>query len=108
MEMLGVNPRGDEALPGFILKKHGHKREVLIHKAQPIEDHGFDGAAHGDKPGLGGVLRRSVQYVANAIFLYHSVWGNNRQVVYNHWKRCNNTRRRSYGYLLGPHHYFGA
>jgi hypothetical protein len=71
MEMLGVDPRGNEARRGFVLNKHGHAIELVMHKAQPLADHGFDGAAPGDKPGLGGLLRRAVKDVANAQCVAH-------------------------------------
>src|SRR4030095_6881632 len=65
MEMLGFDSRGDEALRGFILKEHRHKIELVVHKAQPIEDHRFDSVAHGDKPGLWVLLCRPIKHVAN-------------------------------------------
>ena len=71
MEMLGLDPRGDEALRRFILKKPGHERELLVHKAEPIEDHRFDGAAYGDNAGLWRVLHRPVEYVADTKFVKH-------------------------------------
>ena len=71
MEMLGLDPGGDEALRRFILKKHRDEVELLVHKAEPMEDHRFDGAAHGDDAGLRCVLHGPVQYVTNAKFVKH-------------------------------------
>jgi hypothetical protein len=71
MKMLGINPGGDETLRRFVLKKHGHEIELLVHKAAPLEDHRFDGAAHGDNAGLRRVLQHPVEYVANTKFVKH-------------------------------------
>src|SRR5512132_773706 len=71
MKMLGINPRGDETLRRFVLKKHGHEIELLVHKTEPIEDHRFDSAAHGDNAGLRRVLQHLVEYVANTKFVKH-------------------------------------
>jgi hypothetical protein len=46
MERAGFDSGGDEALCGFVLKEHRHKIELLVHKAQPIEDHRFDSMAY--------------------------------------------------------------
>ena len=54
-----------------MLKKHGHEIELLVHKAEPIEDHRFDGAASGDNAGLWRVLHRPVEDVADTKFVKH-------------------------------------
>jgi hypothetical protein len=71
MEMPGFDSGGDAALCGFVLKEHRHQVELLVHKAQPIEDHRFDGMTHSDKPGLWGLLQHPVEHIANAEFVVH-------------------------------------
>jgi len=71
MEMLRLDPGGNEALRRCILKKHRHELELLVHKAEPIEDHRFAGAADGDNTRLGRVLYRPVKHVTNAQFIKH-------------------------------------
>ena len=66
MEMLGRDPRGNEALRRFILKKPRDEVQLLIHKAQPIKDHRFDRVAPSNNAGFWIVLHGPVQYVPNA------------------------------------------
>jgi hypothetical protein len=68
MEMLGSDPRGDEALCGLILKKQRDEGAWLVHKAEPMEDHRFDGVAHGDNAGLWIGLHGPVKPIANTKF----------------------------------------
>ena len=71
MEMLGFDPGGDASLRRCVLQAHRHTREGLVHTAEPMEDHRFDGVAHGDKPGLRVLRCRPVTPVANAACVEH-------------------------------------
>jgi hypothetical protein len=71
VEMLGLDPGGDKARRRFILKKPRYEVELLVDKAKPIEDHGFDGVTDGDNTGLRHMLYRPVKHVANAQFIKH-------------------------------------
>jgi hypothetical protein len=69
MERLGVDSRSDEALCGFVLKKHGQEVELLVHKAEPIEDHRLDRIAYGDNKRFWRVLYCPVKDIANTQFV---------------------------------------
>ena len=71
MEMLGIDPGGDETRRRCVLKKPGHARELLVHTAEPMEDHRVDGAPPGDQAGLWRVLQRPVEYGAKTKFVKH-------------------------------------
>ena len=43
---------GEQYLPQFKHVLPPNKVKLLVHKAKPIEDHRFDGAADGDNAGL--------------------------------------------------------
>jgi hypothetical protein len=71
MEMAGFAPRRDQAMRRFGLKKHRHEVEGLVHKAEPIENHRFDGVAHGHKALFRALLGRSVQPIPDPQFIEH-------------------------------------
>src|SRR5262245_22390746 len=74
IEMGSANARANEPLWGFVMKKARDQVELLIHKAQPIEDHRFDGLAEGDGA-LGGILGNdAVNDCPNPQFLIHSCY----------------------------------
>jgi hypothetical protein len=70
--MARLNPRGDEAREWFMLKKMWHQGELLVDKAQAIEDHGFDSMASGHNPHFRVLLRRLINNLSDAKFFKHA------------------------------------
>jgi hypothetical protein len=71
VEVLGLSTWGNEPVGGLVMKKPWDQVELLIHKAQAIEDHRLDGMAHSDNPGLRVLLESPVNDGGNAKFLEH-------------------------------------
>ena len=71
LEMLGRDPRGDEARRRFMLQKPRDEVPWLMHTAQPIQDHRFDRVAHSHHAGCWIVLQGPVPSVAKASFVKH-------------------------------------
>src|SRR5215211_8247319 len=69
--MRGFDLRGDEPVRRFVLKKQGHEIQLLVHKAQAVEDHRLDGVAHGDQAGLWVLPGGLVNDGADAEFIKH-------------------------------------
>src|SRR5882724_7331691 len=71
--MLGVNQAGrQESRDRFILEKPRHQVELLVYKAEAVEDHRFDGMAGGDDAHLRVLLGRLVNDFSNAKFVKHA------------------------------------
>jgi hypothetical protein len=71
IEVGGFNARCHKPVGRLVVKKHGDQVELLVHKAQSVEDHCLDGMTHGDKPGLWVVLGGLVNDVGNPEFIEH-------------------------------------
>jgi hypothetical protein len=71
--MLGFNHAGRQESSGrLILEKPRHQVELLVHKAEAVEDHRFDGMAGGDDAHLGVLLGRLVNDLSDAKFVKHA------------------------------------
>ena len=69
--MAGLNAWGNEARDRLMLKKMRDKVELLVDKAQTVEDHGFDGMASGHNPHFRVLLRRLINHLRDAEFFKH-------------------------------------
>jgi hypothetical protein len=71
IKVLGFDPRSNEPVGRFVLKKPGYEVQLLVHKTQAVEDHRLDGVAHGDYAGLGVLPDGLINDRANAKFIEH-------------------------------------
>ena len=69
--MAGLNAGGNEARERRMLEKMRNKGELLVDKAQPVEDHGFAGMAGGHHPHFRVLLRRLSNNLRDAEFFKH-------------------------------------
>jgi hypothetical protein len=71
MEMPGLNAWGNEARERLIVGKKGHEGQLLVEKAQAVQDHSFDRMADGHNPHFRVLLRRVINDRRDAEFFKH-------------------------------------
>jgi hypothetical protein len=71
--MFGFNQAGRQESRGrVILEKPRHQVQLLVHKAEAVEDHRVDGMAGGDEAHLRVLLGRLVNDFSDAKFVKHA------------------------------------
>src|SRR4029453_17851728 len=79
MEMLGGNAWGNEPLGRFVLEKHRDQGELVMDKAQAVEDHRFDRITAGHNTLLRVLGCGAVNHLAEAQFFKHP--GNEAEMI---------------------------
>jgi hypothetical protein len=69
--MARLNAWGNEASDGLNVEKMGHEVELLIEKAQTVQDHGFDRMAYSHNPHFRVLLGGSINDLSDAEFFKH-------------------------------------